>query len=121
VWHSSTGLARYRGQVRKGEHGSRVVYADRFKKTEADESGNDVEQIENLPENYYDKPAPVAEKMQLIEASESFFTATGATFRHGGNMAYYAPAAFLCVALGITQIVISNGVYEIGFRGVHIS
>jgi antirestriction protein ArdC len=94
------------GQVRKGEHGSLVVYADRFKKTEAGENGEDVEreipfmkgytvfnveQIDGLPEQYTVKPAPVAEKMQLIEASEIFFGATGATFRHGGNMAYYAP------------------------------
>jgi antirestriction protein ArdC len=93
-------------QVRKGEHGSLVVYADRFKNTEADESGNDiereipfmkgytvfnVEQIERLPEMYYTKPAPAAEKMQLIAEAEVFFNATGATFRHGGSMAYYAP------------------------------
>lgn len=94
------------GQVRKGEKGSLVVYADRFKKTESDDNGNDVEreipfmkgytvfnveQIDGLPERYYDRPEPKAEKMQLIEASELFFGATGATFRHGGNMAYYAP------------------------------
>jgi antirestriction protein ArdC len=94
------------GQVRKGEHGSLVVYADRFKKTEQSDSGEDVEreipfmkgytvfnveQIENLPEGYYNRPEPKDETMQLIEASEVFFSATGATFRHGGNMAYYAP------------------------------
>src|SRR5690606_30026860 len=50
-----------------------------------------VEQIEGLPEDYYNRPEPKVETMQLIEASEVFFGATGATFRHGGNMAYYAP------------------------------
>src|SRR5690606_2388801 len=94
------------GQVRKGEQGSLVVYADRFKKTEQNDCGEDVEreipfmkgytvfnveQIEGLPGRYYDRPESVAEKMQLIEAAEVFFGATGATFRHGGNMAYYAP------------------------------
>jgi antirestriction protein ArdC len=30
--------------------------------------------------------------MHLIEAAETFFARTGATFRHGGNQAFYAPA-----------------------------
>lgn len=94
------------GQVRKGEHGSLVVYADRFTKTEADENGQDiereipfmkgytvfnVEQIDGLPESYHDRPAASLPKMQLIAEAESFFAATGAVFRHGGNMALYAP------------------------------
>jgi antirestriction protein ArdC len=94
------------GQVRKGEHGSLVVFADRFTKTEADESGNDVEreipfmkgytvfnvqQIDALPEGYYDRPAPIVEKLQLIESAEAFCAATGAKIQHGGNMAFYAP------------------------------
>jgi antirestriction protein ArdC len=95
------------GQVRKGEHGSLVVFADRFKKTEADENGQgvereipfmkgytvfNVEQIEGLPESYYDRPAPKGEKMQLIEDAEVFFAATGAVIQHGGSMAFYAPS-----------------------------
>lgn len=31
--------------------------------------------------------------MDLIDEAEACFTATGATFRHGGNRAFYAPAA----------------------------
>ena len=92
--------------VRKGEHGSMVVYADRFTKTERDDAGNDVEraipflkaytvfnvaQIEGLPSHYYAQPEATGEKLQLIEAAEAFFAATGAVIRHGGNMAYYAP------------------------------
>lgn len=92
--------------VRKGEHGSLVVYADRITKTEQNEKGEDVErdipfmkgytvfnvdQIEGLPEDYYVRPAPAGEKLQLIEEAERFFTATGALIRHGGNKAYYAP------------------------------
>lgn len=95
------------GQVRKGEHGSLVVYADRFKKTEADENGNDVEreipfmkgytvfnveQIDGLPEKYGDRPAALPEKMQLIDEAEAFFAATSARVVHGGNMALYAPS-----------------------------
>lgn len=93
-------------QVRKGERGSLVVFADRFKKTESDENGQDVEreipfmkgytvfnveQIDGLPEMYYDRPAQPREKMQLVESAEAFFAATGATIQHGGNMAFYAP------------------------------
>jgi antirestriction protein ArdC len=94
------------GHVRKGEHGSLVVYADKFTKTEAGENGQDierqipflksysvfcVEQIDGLPDHYYVKPAVQHEKLELIEAAETFFQATGAEFRHGGNMAFYAP------------------------------
>jgi hypothetical protein len=50
-----------------------------------------IEQIEDLPAHYYAKPEPKGEPLQLIETAERFFAATGAVFRHGGNMAYYAP------------------------------
>lgn len=93
--------------VRKGEHGALVVYADRFTKTETNDKGEELErqipflkgytvfnvaQIEGLPEHYTSKPAQLPEPLRLIEAAESFFSATGATFRHGGNRAFYAPA-----------------------------
>ena len=92
--------------VRKGEQGSMVVYADRFTKTETNDQGEEigqdivfmkaytvfnVEQIEDLPTHYYTKPEPKGEPLQLIASAEAFFAATGATFRHGGNRAYYAP------------------------------
>ena len=92
--------------VRKGEQGSMVVFADRFTKTETNDQGEEieqdipfmkaytvfnVEQIEDLPTHYYTKPEPKGEPLQLIANAEAFFVATGATIRHGGNMAYYAP------------------------------
>jgi antirestriction protein ArdC len=92
--------------VRKGERGSLVVFADRFTKTEENETGEEierqipymkgytvfnVEQIEGLPESHYDRPSASAERMQLIERAERFFRVTGATFQHGGNKAFYAP------------------------------
>ena len=58
-------------QVRKGEHGSLVIYADRIIKTETDSAGQDVEreipfmkgytvfnveQIDGLPAHYYAQP-----------------------------------------------------------------
>jgi antirestriction protein ArdC len=93
--------------VRKGEHGAMVVYADRFTRKETDADGNDVEreipflkaytvfnvaQVEGLPAHYYAQPEAQAEKLELIEAAERFFAATGAVIRHGGDKAYYAPA-----------------------------
>jgi len=92
--------------VRKGEHGSQVVYANSISRTETDGNGEEserdiyfmkgytvfnVEQIEGLAAEYYVRPEPSVEKMTLIEEAERFFAATGATVRHGGNMAYYAP------------------------------
>jgi antirestriction protein ArdC len=94
------------GHVRKGEHGSLIVYADKITKTEENDNGEEIErdipymkgytvfnvaQIEELPEEYYAKPERQGEKMQLIENSEQFFAASGAVVRHGGSKAYYAP------------------------------
>ena len=96
-------------QVRKGEKGSPVTYADSFKKREQDqESGEElerqvrflkqytvfnVEQIDGLPAHYYAKPeapAPVAEGARIASA-EAFFARLGADIRHGGDRAFYAP------------------------------
>lgn len=95
-------------QVRKGEHGSLVVYADRYVKTEQDAAGEEceraiafmkgytvfnVEQIDGLADDLYARPAlPDAQQApQLIAAAEAFMAATGAEIRHGGNRAFYAP------------------------------
>ena len=93
--------------VRKGEHGSLVVYADRYTKTETDEKGQEsereipfmkgytvfnVEQIDGLPAHYTAKAEEPREPMARIEQAEAFFAATGATIQHGGNRAFYAPS-----------------------------
>lgn len=93
--------------VRKGEHGSLVVYADRFTKTETDDNGAtvdreipfmkgytvfNVEQIDGLPAHYTAKSEAPREPVARIEQAERFFAATGATIRHGGNRAFYAPS-----------------------------
>jgi antirestriction protein ArdC len=93
--------------VRKGEHGSLVVYADRFRKTETDDKGAaiereipfmkgytvfNVEQIDGLPTHYTTKAPEPREPVTRIEHAEAFFAATGATIRHGGNRAFYAPS-----------------------------
>ncbi|TXL75129.1 DUF1738 domain-containing protein [Vineibacter terrae] len=94
--------------VRKGEHGSLVVYADRIRRTETNEqTGQDVEreipflkgytvfnveQIDGLPERYYGKPEPRLDPIQRIEKADAFFAALRADIRHGGNQAYYTMA-----------------------------
>lgn len=94
------------GQVRKGEKGSHVVYANTFTKTETDANGDEVEkqipflktysvfnveQIEGLPEHFYVKYQPPTEK-ERIASAEQFFEKTGAKIRHGGSRAYYSQA-----------------------------
>jgi len=94
------------GNVRKGEHGELVVYADRITCTETDENGAEsersipfmkgytvfnAEQCESLPAHFTAKPgAPALPFAQRIEVADRFFAATGADIRHGGTRAYYA-------------------------------
>ena len=94
-----------KANVRNGEHGSLVVYADRIIRTETDTATGEeaeraipfmkgytvfnVEQIDGLPEHYYAKPAPRIDTVQRIDRAETFFAGTGATIRHGGTMAFY--------------------------------
>ena len=50
-----------------------------------------VEQIEGLPAHYNATVEPKGDPLKLIESAEAFFAATGATFRYGGDSAYYVP------------------------------
>ena len=93
------------GQVRRGEKGSLVVYANRITRSETDEtSGEEIEraipflksysvfnaeQVDGLPAHFYAMAAPALSTFERIEAADRFFAATGAEVRHGGNQAYY--------------------------------
>ena len=107
IWMTYKQAQELGAQVKKGEHGSLVVYADRFTKTETGDQGQEiereipflkgytvfnVEQIEGLPSHYTAQPANPLPCLARIEAAERFFAATGASIRHGGNRAFYAPA-----------------------------
>ena len=97
------------GNVRRGETGELVVYADRIKRTEIDTRGEEcereipflkgytvfnAEQCEGLPAQYSAKTeAPVLTPMQRLESADRFFAATGADIRNGGTRAYYAEGA----------------------------
>lgn len=105
IWMTYKQATALNAHVRKGERGTMVVYADRFKKTDVDEAGNEVEtaipflkaytvfnveQIEDLPQHYYapsENPLPEGDR---ISKAEAFIAATGARVRHGGNMAFYS-------------------------------
>ncbi|MCW5631865.1 MAG: DUF1738 domain-containing protein [Rubrivivax sp.] len=107
IWMTYRQATELGAQVRKGEHGSLVVFADRFTKTERNDKGDEVErsipfmkgytvfnteQVDGLPAHYYAKPEPKGDPLPLIEAAEDFFARTSARFQHGGNRAFYAPA-----------------------------
>lgn len=115
IWMTYKQAQEIGGQVRKGEHGSLVVYASTMRvkehraitRTEQDENGADiereipfmkaytafnVEQIDGLPAHYYAQPVNPLPLSERIENADRFMTATGATIQHGGNSAFYAPA-----------------------------
>ena len=93
--------------VRKGEKGNLVVYADRIRRTETNDNGEEqerdipfmkgytvfnVEQIDGLPAQFYAPAAPRLDPVQRIDHAEAFFAALQADIRHGGNQAYYTMA-----------------------------
>ncbi len=90
------------GQVRKGETGSLVVYADRVTKTDVDVDGQEVEREIAFMKGYtvfnaeqidglqaLQAPSP-ASPLELIQTAEEFFARTGAVVHHRGNRAFYA-------------------------------
>jgi antirestriction protein ArdC len=97
------------GNVRKGERGTTVVYADRFipddERRRAERDGDqpgaipflkrftvfNADQCENLPGELTVAPTPVPEGLILPQA-EALIAATGADFRIGGDSAFYSPA-----------------------------
>lgn len=108
IWMTYRQALTLGAQVRKGETGSLVVFADRITRTETDDDGDEtereaffmkgytvfnVEQIDHLPDMY--RPAVAAAKpqseTQLHQRSEEFFAGTSAVFQHGGDRAFYAP------------------------------
>ncbi len=97
------------GHVRKGEHGTTVVYADRLvpddEKRRARETGEEAQaipflkrftvfnlaQCEGLPDDLA-IVAPPPEPGLIEPKVEALITASGIDFRIGGNRAFYVPA-----------------------------
>jgi antirestriction protein ArdC len=106
VWMTYKQAQALGGQVRKGEHGSLVVFANRVTRCEADEDGIEtekevafmkgytvfnVEQIDGLPQQYLPPSVSSRPAFERIDAAERFFANTGARVFEGGDRAYYAP------------------------------
>jgi antirestriction protein ArdC len=106
LWMTYKQAQELGGQVRGGETGSLVVYANSIKRTETDEQGEDfersipflrgytvfnIEQIDALPAHYYAPPKDPLPLAERIESADRFMTGTGASISHGGDRAFYAP------------------------------
>ena len=105
IWMTFNQAKQLCANVRKGEHGSLVVYANRMTKTVTDKNGDEVEeqipfmkgytvfnveQIDGLPDHFYARVEPKqATALERIDAAERFVASTGATIKHGGNRAFY--------------------------------
>jgi antirestriction protein ArdC len=107
IWMTFKQALELDAHVRKGEHGSLVVFANTVTKKEITEDGQDVEreipfmkgyavfnveQIDGLPAHYYAKPENPLPLSERIETADRFINATGAAIFHAGNSAFYAPA-----------------------------
>ena len=97
------------GHVRKGEHGTTVVYADRFipddEKKRATETGEEaqaipflkrftvfnIDQCDGLPEQIA-TVAPPPPPGTIEPRVEALIKATGIEFRIGGSRAFYIPS-----------------------------
>jgi antirestriction protein ArdC len=106
IWLTFKQALELGGNVRKGEHGELVVYANRITRTETGDNGEETEreipflkgytvfnaeQCEGLPAQYSAKAEPPAlPPAARIERADRFFATTGAEIRHGGTRAYYA-------------------------------
>lgn len=106
IWLTFKQAQEIGGHVRKGEHGSLVVCASTFSKSETDEASGEeterdipflkgytvfnAEQVEGLPEHFYAQAAPPLDPVQRIARADKFFAATGADITHGGNRAFYS-------------------------------
>jgi antirestriction protein ArdC len=109
TWLTFRQALRLGGNVRKGAHGTTVVYADRFvlgkERERAARDGDEpnaipflkrftvfnTDQCENLPPELTTAPAAVPKGLILPHA-EALIAATGADFRIGGDRAFYSPA-----------------------------
>ena len=108
IWMTFRQAGELGAHVRKGETGSTVIFASRFTKTETDAQGSEVdrdipflkaygvfnvEQIEGLPDHYYDRPKPIEDPIERIDHADSFFANTGSEIQHGGTKAFYSPSS----------------------------
>ena len=100
IWMTYKQAQEIGANVRKGEHGSLVVYANSITKTETNEQGEDtereipfmkgytvfnVEQVDGLPAHYYAQPVNPLPLSERIENADRFLTNTAATIKPRSN------------------------------------
>ena len=108
IWLTYRQAKSLGGNVRKGEHGEIICYADRFvtkdEKQNAIAEGRDavaipflkryrvfnIAQCDGLPEDLYRQDAPLPER-EIVPQAEALAQATGADIRIGGDRAFYVP------------------------------
>ena len=105
LWLTYRQASELGGQVRKGEKGALVVYANEIVRTDTDENGADVEvkipfmkgytvfngeQIDGLPGHFYATQPPLKNQIERLEFAERFFSNSKITVQHGGNRAFYS-------------------------------
>lgn len=115
-WLTFRQAAQLGGTVRKGEHGTMLVFADRFvperEKARARNSGDEPVQVPFLkrftvfnvaqcqglpPESDADRVGAVPRSDLILPRAQALIDASGARFRIGGNHAFYAPVDDLVV------------------------
>lgn len=106
-WYTFNQAKAMGANVRRGEHGSMVVYAGRIENADADDDEEqastprragasflraytvfNADQLDGLT---LDPAAPAPALVDLDAGAEAYVAATGAVIRHGGSRAYYAP------------------------------
>lgn len=106
IWMTFKQAKELGGNVRKGEKGSVVVYANTLNRSETDEATGEereqsipylksysvfnAEQVDGLPERFTQIAAPKLEPIERDAHADQFFAATGASIHHGGGRAYYS-------------------------------
>jgi antirestriction protein ArdC len=136
IWMTYRQATELGGQVRKGEKGSPVVYANSITRNETDADGGadvahqihflkpyvvfNVEQIEGLPAQYTQLASPRLDAPARIARAESFFAAIGATISYGGNRAFYRPSTDSIVMPPFETFHDAEGFYcTLGHETVH--
>lgn len=108
TWLTYRQAQKLGAQVRKGERGTAICYAETFTpKAEAERAAQDgdtaqkigylkrytvfnADQCEGLPAKFFETTEPLPER-QIIPRAEKLIEATGAEYRIGGDKAFYAP------------------------------
>lgn len=102
TWMTYKQAQQLGGQVRKGESGSLVVYADRYTKTDTEADGIETAHEIAFMKGYtvfnLDQIDGLQPEQNINEGTnslppdvETFFAQTGAIFEHGGDRAFYSP------------------------------